>query len=461
MAAVHVPYEFESCRRSVVSSARRSLNSQVKSKEENVLHKLTYWDKQCDFFTHIHHRRGLVEKAVAHHLGLSSHSSCQAADVKDWMRGSFNLCVPVTVTCGNGSTGNGTQQRRVLMRFPLPHRVGEEFRPGNADEKVRCEAATYAWLGQECPSIPIPHLYGFALSGGQRIMITLSRKPLPKLGSFIIDDNGFLRLENRPLTVELEVLENEHIPLDNVIPRHQSFHSVDSYINRLLSMHDARLRHQPNAVNNIGDCAGQMSALAMMRTVSHEFFDYDLNHGPFVFTLTDLDASNIFVDKDWNIKCLVDLEWGASLPLEFMQPPTWLTNQQCDVIDADKYNELREEFMETLEDEEGKIYEKEKKEQDMHGQPIGRVELSTVMKKTWEIGAFWYILALRSPTGLHALFYKRIQPLYALGHADEGQFYLITHRYWTRGADAVVRQKVADKEVYDRKLREEFPEEAV
>jgi hypothetical protein len=52
------------------------------------------------------------------------------------MQGAFNLCVPVMV---NGS-------KRVLMRFPFPYRIGEgTFCRGNSDEKVRCEAATYAW----------------------------------------------------------------------------------------------------------------------------------------------------------------------------------------------------------------------------------------------------------------------------------------------------------------------------
>jgi hypothetical protein len=31
-------------------------------------------------------------------------------------------------------------------------------------------------------------------------------------------------------------------------------------------------------------------------------------HGPFPLQLTDLHASNIFVDEDWNITCLIDLE---------------------------------------------------------------------------------------------------------------------------------------------------------
>jgi len=63
--------------------------------------------------------------------------------------------------------------QRVLIRFPLPYRVGDKVCPGNGDEKVRCEAATYAWMQKECPSIPIPQIYGFALSTGQCVCALL------------------------------------------------------------------------------------------------------------------------------------------------------------------------------------------------------------------------------------------------------------------------------------------------
>jgi len=43
--------------------------------------------------------------------------------------------------------------------------VGEETFPGNADEKLRCEAATYIWIQENYPDIPIPQLWGFAFSG--------------------------------------------------------------------------------------------------------------------------------------------------------------------------------------------------------------------------------------------------------------------------------------------------------
>ncbi|RWQ95292.1 hypothetical protein C8Q69DRAFT_469624 [Paecilomyces variotii] len=49
---------------------------------------------------------------VAYHLGLLSAAACQVAEIKDWLHGSFNLCVPVTL--GNW-TGRQQPGRRVLL----------------------------------------------------------------------------------------------------------------------------------------------------------------------------------------------------------------------------------------------------------------------------------------------------------------------------------------------------------
>ena len=59
--------------------------------------------------------------------------------------------------------------KRVLIRFPLPYKVRESPCPGNADEKLRCEAATFIWMRENCPEIPIPHLWAFGFPGGQSV----------------------------------------------------------------------------------------------------------------------------------------------------------------------------------------------------------------------------------------------------------------------------------------------------
>ncbi|ERF74114.1 hypothetical protein EPUS_06383 [Endocarpon pusillum Z07020] len=279
-----------------------------------------------------------------------------------------------------------------MIRFPLPYQVGEAFRPGNADEKLRCEAGAYVWLQENCPALRIPFLYGFGLSTGQRFT-ALENLPLasrclgyllrrlPKwlgyswlsryvrhqgpdevLGGlrtgyllldnliFRIDDDGSLTLQNRPLSLEIQDLENEEIPVD--MPRDFTYSTVDSYVADILAFHDGRLRHQPNAIMDDEDGLYQMAALAIMKSLSSQFFRLDLRRGPLVFCLADLHQSNIFVDDNWNIKCLVDLEWACSRPIEMVHPPYWLTSQSVDDINLDQYTELHKEFMDAFQEEE-------------------------------------------------------------------------------------------------------------
>ncbi|RHZ73316.1 hypothetical protein CDV55_105757 [Aspergillus turcosus] len=462
--------------------------------------------------------RTLIQALTARHLGVDA-TACHVADEADWVHGSFNLCIPVTITAWRKHP-----RKRVIIRFPLPYRVGEDFRPGNADEKLRCEAGAYTWLQKYCPSVPIPRLYGFGLSTGHsftaidtlpwmtrclqylrrlalaalgypvpsrlvpqrrdglnlgvgyllieyieedqgamlsntwderhhdtklrtnffrslsRILLTIARVPVPRIGSFTIDDDGVLALNNRPLTLEVHELENENIPVD--IPRGFTYTSVDSYIVDILAFHDSRLRHQPNAATNEQDCVYQMSALSTMKMIFPQFFRRDLRRGPFVFCLTDIHQSNILVDADWNIKCLIDLEWACTRPIEMLHPPRWLTNQAIDEMDAVEYAQVHREFMEILENEERSL--------------DACTTISSVLREGWERGTFWYAAALRSPTGLFRVFYDHIQPRFAKGHEHDESFYQILMYYWTEKTWDFIRQKVRDKAEYDKRLQDAF-----
>ncbi|EKV04256.1 hypothetical protein PDIG_90130 [Penicillium digitatum PHI26] len=140
--------------------------SLAKEREVNILHQLGYFDQQCHFFSHLYARREWMKAIIAHHLGFRSTDMCHIAKMDDWFRGSFNVCVPVTIENWKERQQPGL---RVILRFPLPYRVGEGFRPGNGDEKIRCEAGAYAWLQQNCPDVPIARLYGFAMSTGETV----------------------------------------------------------------------------------------------------------------------------------------------------------------------------------------------------------------------------------------------------------------------------------------------------
>ncbi|KAF3899478.1 APH domain-containing protein [Trichophyton interdigitale] len=481
--------------------------SDVKDEEVNILNELQYFEKQTEFITGLAKREGWVKSIVAHHLNISP-SRCNIAESAEWLKGSFNVCIPVTVQGWRGDQ----PKHRVLLRVPLPFKLGEAFRPGNADEKIRCEAGTYAWLQENHPDIPIPQLYGFSLSSGEtftmignlplltrlyhrtyrqilswinrfiwsdhailsqyvrhpiavppdlgyilieciepnrgrmlsdtwanysnnttlrttlfqslaRIMLSLARVPLPKIGSFIIDNNGFILLSNRPLTLEIQQLENDEIPTD--IPRDYIYSTTDSYITDIIGIHNNRLRYQPNAINNGSDFIQQATVLTATR-------------------------SNIFVDKNWNITSLVDLEWGCSLPIEMIHPPYWLTGEFVDTIKEDEYKRLWTEFIQILAQE----------ELDTKREPL----LSTIMTRGWEIGTFWYSLALQNPFAIFRLFIDRIQTrliredIYELYEQEYG---LIMASHWAFDITETMNKKVEDRREYDNKLRHTFGEPAL
>lgn len=141
--------------------------SEARREEVDILRRLQYYDQQQEFFVGLAGQTELIKAVVTHHLGLFSTAQCQVADVEDWLHGSYNVCIPVSISDWKVRAESGA---RVLLRLPLPYRLGEDFRPGNADEKIRCEAGTYAWLQENCPVIPIPRLYGFATSDGVTVL---------------------------------------------------------------------------------------------------------------------------------------------------------------------------------------------------------------------------------------------------------------------------------------------------
>lgn len=283
--------------------------------------------------------------------------------------------------------------------------------------------------------------------GLSRVLLKLGRVPLPQIGSFTMNDEGFLSLTNRPLTLEIHQLENEGIPTH--INRDLTYSTVESYLLDLLAYHDNRLLHQPNSVRNEDDCRQQMAALTIMRSLFPHFFSRDLRHGPFLLTLTDLHQSNIFVDDNWNIKYLIDLEWACSLPIEMQHPPYWLTNRCVDGLVEEHlaaFDELREEFMDAFEGEERRI---------PPTQENGPLRTS-IMRRGWRVGNFWYYHAVDSSRLLYNIFCRHIQPKFASSHGVDPAFDRILSPYWSAEADKVVAAKIKDKEKYDVQLCEAF-----
>ncbi|RAL14569.1 uncharacterized protein BO97DRAFT_386335 [Aspergillus homomorphus CBS 101889] len=495
--------------------------------DDNVLQELSYPELRLEFYIYLYQHRTVIESIVSYHLNLHRKQTCRVGEVKDWIAGSFNVCIPVEI---DGHDENAP--KRVLIRFPLPYKVGEIQHPGNADEKLRCEAATFIWIRQNCPSIPMPRLRGFAFAQGpcftaiehvpilsrlkwyfhrvvsflfgyaprppylsrncpfslttgylimdhvgstdtmmlseswnklrhdqdrranlfrglSQIILSLAQFPFDRIGSLTIDDQGIIKHTNRPLTLRLHHLENESVP--TYIDGDFTYSTSDSYFMDLLSCHDSRLRHAPNSIRNKADGEAQLSTLTIMRALLPHFSCRRYRQGPFIMTLTDLHQSNLFVDSNWNIKSLVDLEWTCSLPVEMLHPPYWLTGRGVDQLyegeHLDAFSKIHAEFMNVFEEEE-----------EAHSRAGNKtLGLSGIMRKGWKLGSFWYFHALETPKGLYNIFLDHIQPRFSkLDDAGLVEFERTISPYWAPDVQRFLDGKIKELETYEGQLRDAF-----
>lgn len=131
--------------------------------EKNVINWASYGPATEKFYQEIWDQRESVEALVKHHMALGRQDRCTVLPQRDWIRGSFNVCVFVEV---NPRT---TACRKVVFRCPMPHKLAEAIYPGSIDEKLSCEVGAYAWVEENCPEIRTPHLFGFGFSDNRHV----------------------------------------------------------------------------------------------------------------------------------------------------------------------------------------------------------------------------------------------------------------------------------------------------
>lgn len=139
--------------------------------EDNMLFPLAYSSQREDFLFWIYEHRDDFKNLVSLHLGLASNETCRFGEFREWKHGSFNVCIPIYVDNWKRHPG-----KRVLLRLPLPYKVGESTCPGNSNEKLRAEIAAFIWIQENCSHIPIPFLWGFGFPSGQSV-----QSPYPSL----------------------------------------------------------------------------------------------------------------------------------------------------------------------------------------------------------------------------------------------------------------------------------------
>ena len=280
-----------------------------------------------------------------------------------------------------------------------------------------------------------------------RIMLDLAQ-PLDKIGSFTVDNNGDLSLEHRPLTLRLATLENESVPTQ--ISPNTYYSTTDSYLHDLLHCHDQKLRYQPNSIRSKLDAEGQVAVLTIMRSLTANFTQRHLRHGPFIFRLTDLHPSNIFVDHHCNVTAIVDLEWSCSLPIETQHPPFWLSGHELDELEGENkgdFDRMAEDFLEIFEQEDRCVARNSSLEPGF---------CTAVMRAALQKKMHWYWSSLNEPRGMYNLFLEHIQPLFAPSHS-EGEpailFQKIIAPYWSTATSAVIEDKLRHRQQYLEQLR--------
>lgn len=276
-----------------------------------------------------------------------------------------------------------------------------------------------------------------------RIMLAVGRVPMPRIGSLTIDKRGYLRLNNRPLTMPLHQLEKDGI--NTGIRRSDTFSSAIDYGMDLVESHDRYLRDQPNAIVSEEDGQLQMATFACMRMVLPHFFSKSTRNGPFIFQLTDMHQSNLFVDQDWHVKSVIDLEYAAFLPREMELTPYWLNSQDLGGLreHPEGFNAVHDEFMATFREE-------ERRQSDQH------LPRANAMQQAWQTKGFFYQHSLNLKIGCIGLFQYQVLPLFKPEFVLDPTFVRHMMPLWSTDGEQVLARKMEDKEGYDQAVQEMF-----
>ncbi|CZS86089.1 unnamed protein product [Fusarium graminearum] len=281
-------------------------------------------------------------------------------------------------------------------------------------------------------------------AGMSRIMLSLARVPQQKIGSFRFNTlDCTIALSNRPLMCSLAIFEQQGTP--RTIRQDQVYQNTDSFVSDMLTLHDNHLIHNPHAVRDEEDAEERITLRTLLRVLAHFFVLPERRSGPYLLQLTDFHQSNIFVDKEWNVTCMIDLEWICALPVEMMRVPFWLTNRRFErIVDHyEDFDDARKEFLSSMDQE----LEHVEVEHD--------IQITRTMRQSWDSKGVWYWACIESTNGWLFALEDHIIPMFSSvkGLVDDlKQMYF----FWQKDARKHIETKAADERRYQLKLRSLF-----
>ncbi|PFH59375.1 hypothetical protein XA68_12460 [Ophiocordyceps unilateralis] len=217
-------------------------------------------------------------------------------------------------------------------------------------------------------------------------MLSLARLPQPRIGSFRFDtSDATISLSNRPLTCTMMLFGNSATP--RTIQPRQFYQSTDSFASDMLTLHDTHLLHDLHA----GTASNSHALLHLNRWTGWTLPS----------AVDGLSSEQYFVDDDWNMTCLIDLEWICVLPVDMLSVSYWLTDCSIDSIIDDEYaifDQARQAFLAIM-DEEARLISTE------HD-----VDITSRMRYAWESKGVWFWACLRSINAWLFVFEDHILP---------------------------------------------------
>lgn len=212
-----------------------------------------------------------------------------------------------------------------------------------------------------------------------------------------------------------------------------------------LRFQEQRLIHQSNSILSINDGTHQLAALVGMRALLPRFFTNQSDSGPFVLTLPDLHKSNIFVDDDWNVTGVIDLEFAPVVPQEMVTVPAWLTDRGVDELEGENLEQFRDrytEFVHVLEIEEKAVSQNN--------------SMSQRLRRDLGTGKFWYVLALSTINAFPSIFAQHLMPRF---FPQEFRLHIegvSLSRLWGEDVDDFISRKLKDNEDYKGAIHDIF-----
>jgi hypothetical protein len=216
--------------------------------------------------------------------------------------------------------------------------------------------------------------------------------------------------------------------------KNNTYLSTESFSSDSFSFHDERFLTNPNAIYDAKDSRGEMAAKVLLCALAHNYNLKDQRNGPFLLQFDELQASNIFVDNNWNRTYSIDLEWVSALSVERLALPYWITGCGIGGIREERlgeFNKSREESMEVFE-------ERRMPSAAKHG-----LSFSQIMRESWKAGGVWFWQSIISTNAMYFLLVDHICPQFSsrlLFKEEE-----ILSRFWSENAVKAVEARVKEQ----------------